>query len=155
MSFEYYALSDRKNASRGLRHALSLLSALLLLAQGCTPRLSAERGVAEGSARGGRVLSVETGTGSWYGGKYHGRKTASGEVFDQHALTAAHRSLPFGTRVRVSNLAKDRSVILRINDRGPFIRGRVIDVSRRAAVELGFLHEGLAELRIEVLASGS
>src|SRR5690606_7267624 len=73
------------------------------------------------------------GTASWYGSKHHGRKTASGERFNQHALTAAHRKLPFGSRVKVTNLANQRAVVVRINDRGPFSRGRLIDVSRKAA----------------------
>ena len=90
-----------------------------------------------------------TGKASWYGGQHHGKRTASGERFDQHALTAAHRSLPFGTRVKVTNLNNQRSVTVRINDRGPFSRHRIIDVSRRAANELDMLGSGVAPVRIE------
>ncbi len=91
------------------------------------------------------------GVASWYGQGYHGRRTASGETFDMNALTAAHPSLPFGTRVRVTNLDNGRSVILRINDRGPFVKRRIIDVSRRAAEELGFVREGTTQVRVEVI----
>ena len=90
----------------------------------------------------------------WYGGKWHGRRTASGETFDKEALTAAHRSLPFGTRVRVTNLENDRQVIVRINDRGPYgkDRARVIDLSEAAARELAFGDRGEIRVRLEVLA---
>ncbi|MDG9929833.1 MULTISPECIES: septal ring lytic transglycosylase RlpA family protein [unclassified Pseudomonas] len=93
----------------------------------------------------------ETGKASYYGARHHGQKTASGERFDQHALTAAHRSLPFGTRVRVTNLNNDRSVVVRINDRGPHTRGRIIDVSRRAAEQLDMLRSGTAPVRVQSL----
>lgn len=93
----------------------------------------------------------ESGKASYYGNRHHGLKTASGERFDQHALTAAHRSLPFGTRVRVTNLNNDRSVVVRINDRGPFVRGRIIDVSRAAAQRLDMLRAGVVPVRIETL----
>ncbi len=93
----------------------------------------------------------ETGKASYYGQAHHGKRTASGERFDQNALTAAHRTLPFGTRVRVTNLNNDRSVVLRINDRGPFVRGRVIDVSRAAAVRLDMLRAGVVPVRVEAL----
>lgn len=93
----------------------------------------------------------ETGKASWYGAKHHGKKTASGERFDQHALTAAHRTLPFGTRVRVTNLNNDRSVVVRINDRGPHVLGRIIDVSRKAAERLGMLGSGVAPVRVQSL----
>jgi len=86
---------------------------------------------------------------SWYGAKFHGRKTANGEVFDQDAFTAAHRTLEFGTLLRLTNPENERSVIVRVNDRGPFIRNRQIDISRAAATELGMLHDGVAELKVE------
>jgi len=92
---------------------------------------------------------VQVGLASWY--DLEGRRTASGERFDQRGLTAAHRSLPLGTRVRITNLANGRSVRVRINDRGPFARGRVIDVSRAAAERLGMLGSGTTRVRIEVL----
>ncbi len=91
------------------------------------------------------------GLASWYGARHHGKQTASGERFDQHALTAAHRSLPFGTRVRVTHLGNGRQVTVRINDRGPYARGRLIDLSRAAAEGLGMLRQGVAPVRLEAL----
>lgn len=93
----------------------------------------------------------KTGTASYYGAAHHGKRTASGERFDQHGLTAAHRELPFGTRVKVTNITNDRSVVLRINDRGPHTRGRLIDVSREAAEQLGMLRSGTAKVRVQSL----
>lgn len=98
------------------------------------------------------VLSSFRGWASWYGPGFHGNRSASGERYNQNALTAAHRSLPFGTRVRVTNLNNGVSVIVRINDRGPFIRGRVIDLSAAAARMLGMMSSGVAPVSIEVLA---
>ncbi len=95
--------------------------------------------------------SAAVGIASYYGKKFHGRPTASGERFDMHALTAAHRTLPFGTRVRVTNLENGTRVVLRINDRGPSSRERIIDVSYGAARELGFVTQGLTRVRVEVL----
>lgn len=90
--------------------------------------------------------SLQTGVASWYGPGFHGRRTASGEVFNQHSMTAAHRHLPFGTKVRVINETTGRSVVVRINDRGPFKHGRVIDLSKSAAQELGM--GGLARVKL-------
>ncbi|WP_462381485.1 septal ring lytic transglycosylase RlpA family protein [Pseudomonas sp. Marseille-QA0892] len=92
------------------------------------------------------------GQASWYGRNHHGKRTASGERFNQNSLTAAHRTLPFGTELRVTNLSNDRSVIVRINDRGPYGRGRIIDVSRKAAEALGMVSTGTARVRLESLA---
>lgn len=86
---------------------------------------------------------LQRGGASWYGPRFHGRRTASGERYDMHALTAAHRTLPFGTRVRVKSLVNGREVEVRITDRGPFSRGRIIDVSRAAAVRLDLLGLGV------------
>ena len=91
------------------------------------------------------------GMASWYGAFHHGRRTASGEVFDMHALTAAHRTLPLGTRVRVTNLWNGRSVEVRVNDRGPFIKDRILDVSRGAAAALGAVDDGVFAVEIVVL----
>jgi len=91
------------------------------------------------------------GWASWYGPGFHGRQTASGERFNQYALTAAHRSLPFGTRVQVTNTRNGRSVIVRINDRGPYSHGRVIDLSRKAAQVIGVFRSGTAPVRVDVL----
>jgi rare lipoprotein A len=95
---------------------------------------------------------VETGLGSWYGRRFHGKLTASGEVFNQEKFTAAHRTLPWGSRVKVTNLANGKSVEVRINDRGPFGKGRIIDVSRAAARVLGMVGSGITTVRVEWLS---
>jgi len=94
---------------------------------------------------------VAYGVASWYGPGFHGRPTASGEIFDQEELTAAHRTLQFGTLVEVTNLANGRSVVVRINDRGPFVEGRIIDLSLGAARLLGMLDAGLARVRLRLV----
>lgn len=91
------------------------------------------------------------GLASWYGGKFQGRLTANGEVFDTNQLTAAHRTLPFGTVVRVTNPVSEQSVVVRINDRGPFVEGRVIDLSRAAADAIGIAAAGVAPVRVEII----
>jgi rare lipoprotein A len=95
---------------------------------------------------------TERGKASWYGAPFHGRSTASGERFDMFAPSAAHRTLPFGTIVRVHNLDNDRQVDVRINDRGPFVRGRIVDLSRAAAEQLDMIRAGVAEVRLSVVA---
>ena len=95
---------------------------------------------------------TQRGEASWYGPTFHGRATASGERYNMLDLTAAHRTLPFNTYVRVTNLANGRRVVVTITDRGPFRRGRVIDVSRRAARELDFVRDGTTRVRLEVVS---
>lgn len=97
------------------------------------------------------VVSVSTGEASWYGPGFFGNRTASGEVLRPGTLTAAHRSLPFGTRVRVTNLWNGRSAVVRINDRGPFHGARVIDLAHGAANQLGLVASGVAKVKLEVL----
>ncbi|MFB3786877.1 MAG: septal ring lytic transglycosylase RlpA family protein [bacterium] len=92
----------------------------------------------------------QIGLASWYGRDFHGKRTASGESFNMYGMTAAHPSLPFDTRVKVTNLENRRSVVLRINDRGPNVQGRIIDVSLAAARELDFEQQGLAQVKVEV-----
>ena len=87
---------------------------------------------------------IERGLASWYGEPFHGRRTANGEVYDMNELTAAHKTLPFGTRVRVFNPATGQQVVVRINDRGPFTGGRIIDLSRAAAERIGLIRAGVA-----------
>ena len=94
----------------------------------------------------------EVGVASWYGAEFHGRYTANGELFDMNKLTAAHRTLPLPSYVRVTNLQNGRSLILRVNDRGPFARDRILDVSRRAAQLLGFERSGTARVRVEAVS---
>jgi rare lipoprotein A len=105
----------------------------------------------QGGGNGRAAGYDRVGHASWYGGKFHGRTTASGQRYNMHAFTAAHRTLPFGTQVAVTNMANGRTVRLVINDRGPFIRGRLIDVSRRAAQKLGFLHQGTTRVRVRTV----
>ncbi len=98
------------------------------------------------------VVSTFEGTASWYGPKFHGKKTASGEIFDMYELTAAHKSLPMGTKCVVTNLSNDKSVIVRINDRGPFAKERVIDLSYASAKVIGMIHSGTIRVKVEVLS---
>jgi len=93
----------------------------------------------------------ERGMASWYGPDFHGKRTSSGETYDMHAMTAAHKTLPIPTRVRVTNLANGKSVIVKVNDRGPFARGRIIDLSYAAAKKLEMIGPGTAEVKIEVV----
>ena len=97
------------------------------------------------------VISTHSGEASWYGPGFYGNRTASGEVFRPGTMTAAHRTLPFGTRVRVTNLWNGRKAVVRINDRGPFAGDRVIDLAHGAASELGLTSSGIAQVRLEVL----
>ena len=97
------------------------------------------------------IAKTFSGQASWYGPGFHGRLTASGEVYNQNALTAAHKTLRFGTRVRVTNLNNGRSIVLRINDRGPYAGGRIIDVSAAAARSLGMMSSGVAPVRVTIL----
>ena len=122
---------------------LGTLVAALMLASASLGCASAR---AIGVAREG-----QTGLASYYSHSHQGRRTASGEVFDVDAMTAAHRSLPFGTRVRVTNLSNGRQAVVRINDRGPFRKDRIIDVSRAAAKALGMLGRGVTRVRLEVV----
>lgn len=128
--------------------------AAVLISQGCT--------LAGGPPASSRAPSpgapasawTQTGIASWYGQPFHGRTTASGERFDMNKLTCAHKTLPFGTRLRVENLDNGRAVTLRVNDRGPFVEGRILDVSRGAAEELEMIGPGTARVRISVLGPG-
>ncbi len=123
---------------------------------GDAPPLARIEGLPEPTApvnRVGVVTSTLSGMASWYGPGFHGRRSASGEVFNQNALTAAHRTLPFGTQVRVTNLSTGRSVVVRINDRGPFGHGRVIDLSAAAAAQVGLQASGVGRVQLEVLAA--
>jgi rare lipoprotein A len=129
-------LVRRRAANSTTRIAVLLICAQLIV--GCA-------GLQQ-PARGG-----ETGVASYYGDRFRGRATASGEKYDPDKLTAAHLSHPFGTRVQVTNLKNGRSVVVRINDRGPFTPGRIIDLSTRAAKEIGLLADGIAKVRVQVV----
>jgi rare lipoprotein A len=97
---------------------------------------------------------IETGMASWYGEPYHGRPTSSGEIYDMNQLTAAHNRLPLGTVVKVTNLKNKKMVVVTINDRGPFKRGRILDLSYAAAQVIGLVGPGSAKVRIEVVTWG-
>ena len=131
-----------------MRHIRMILLAVLILAcitAGCTGRRGAT------TRPSGSATPYERGTASWYGKKFHGRRTASGERYDMHDLTAAHPSLPFDTNVRVVNTDNGRSVVVRINDRGPFVNNRIIDLSHAAARELDMVQAGLATVELYLL----
>ena len=102
-----------------------------------------------------KPILVETGLASWYGPPYHNRRGANGEVYDMNAMTAAHRTLPLNSLVRVTNLATNKAALVRITDRGPFVEGRVIDLSLAAAKEIGVWRSGTAKVRLEVLETPS
>jgi len=127
---------------------LVTLLTLILLAAGCAERQPTQPPQAPASTQ---ERFTQSGKASYYARMHHGQRTANGETHDQNALVAAHRSLPFGTRVRVTNQQNGKQVIVRINDRGPFRRGRIIDVSRAAAAQLDMLERGVVRVRIETL----
>jgi rare lipoprotein A len=104
---------------------------------------------------GTKPIFVETGLASWYGAPYHNRRGSNGEIYDMHALTAAHRTLPLSSIVRVTNVKTGRSVLVRITDRGPFIEGRILDLSQAAAEKIDLRQAGVGMVRIEVLRSPS
>ena len=94
---------------------------------------------------------TQNGKVSWYGPGFHGRQTANGEIFDTNEMTMAHRSLAFGSKVRVTNLDNGRSIVVRVNDRGPYVGGRIADLSHAAASRLGFVEDGVVHARIELI----
>jgi rare lipoprotein A len=136
-------------ASRALVWAA--VSAISLPFLGCASTGGLSGGASPSAEISRPAGKPQTGFASYYGTRQEGRQTASGDRYDGKALTAAHRTLPFGTRVRVTNLDNEKSVVVRINDRGPFVHGRIIDLSRRAAEDLGFLRDGTAKVRVEVI----
>jgi len=118
---------------------LILFALLSLIITGCSSAPSVSKGV------------IEKGKASYYADKYHGRTTASGEVFNQQALSAAHQTLGFGRRVKVTNISNNKSVIVTINDRGPFIRGRIIDLSKKAFSQIASVKQGVIDVTVERL----
>ena len=126
----------------GILRPLLLLLWLSALSAACS------RPALRGHAGGNEPIEGEA---SWYGAQLQGHKTASGEPFDPAALTAAHRTLPFGALVKVTNLGNGRSAVVRVNDRGPYAHDRLIDLSRAAAEQLGFIEQGHARVSVEVL----
>lgn len=127
--------------ARWLAGGLCVLA--LLVVAGCSSTPKSGGGAASGHS--------ESGQASYYGNEFHGRKTANGERFDQGKLTAAHRTLPFGTQVKVTNTQTGKSVTVRVNDRGPFVKGRVIDLSSSAFKAIASLNAGVVPVRIQVV----
>jgi rare lipoprotein A len=134
--------------------AIVQLILLSLLALGCA---SSPRFVVREAAEAATSSStfVQDGIASYYAEEFHGRKTSSGETYDMNDLTAAHQTLPFGTVVKVTNKTTGRSVIVRINDRGPFLKDRIIDLSLGAAEKIGMIGPGTAEVHLEILEWGT
>ena len=130
-----------------IKNTTLLLSILLLLAGACTT----QKQLAERGKKGFK----QRGKASWYGPGFHGKLAANGEVYDMHALTAAHKQLPFDTVVEVLNHDNGRRVEVRITDRGPFVRGRIIDLSRGAAEKIGLVQSGVAPVTVTVVATSS
>ncbi len=151
-------IDDRSVPRRFVR--LGLTALVVLSAAACTPRTAlpllpatsaATAALTASKAPGAALFGPQEGMASWYGPGFAGRTTSNGEVFDPTQLTAAHRTLPFGTRVQVTNLENGASIVVRINDRGPFKAGRIIDLSRAAADGIGMLRSGVARVRVEVV----
>ncbi len=144
---------------RSLNPVLLVLTVLVWVLSGCAgkparPEVSGKQYVVHGkryTVLGTSDGYVQRGLASWYGGKFHGRLTASGEVYNMEAMTAAHRTLPLGTYVRVRRVDGRGGTVVRINDRGPFISGRIIDLSRAAARDLDMLDSGVAEVVVQAL----
>ena len=138
--------ADSLSMNRKSFELIVLMLTILMLA-GCSSNKEASS-----SPMNADPSIFESGIASYYAEKYHGRRTASGEIFNMNNLTAAHRTLKFGTVVEVENLSNGRRVNVKINDRGPFAEGRVIDLSKRAASELGMINAGLAEVVIRIVS---
>jgi len=130
-----------------MRFALAMMLCLAALT-GCAKKSSAR---APSPVKPARIGQIETGIASWYGVPYHGRRAANGEIYDMEKLTAAHRTLPFDTWVEVTNLANNKKVDVRIIDRGPFVDGRIIDLSLAAAREIDMVRQGIVKVRIKVI----
>ena len=131
-------------------HSLIMISIIVLIMQGCASSNSNLRTTPTEELPQGKSWY---GIASWYGRQFNGRCTASGEAFDMYKYTAAHKTLPFGTRLRITNMRNGRQTLVRINDRGPFVAGREIDLSYVAARDIGILEKGLEKVRLEILSN--
>jgi len=139
--------------SRFFKFAIPVSIIVIFFLSGCVsaPRYIVRRPV---KGRPGEfVFDKQRGMASYYGEKFHGRATSSGQIFDMNGFTAAHRTLPLGTTVKVTNLDNNKSVEVVVNDRGPFLKGRIVDLSKAAAIEIGLIENGTAEVEIEVIES--
>jgi rare lipoprotein A len=128
-----------------MRQSACLVVAVCIALSGCAGKKLAKAPTAA------RLGSTETGLASWYGHPYHGRRAANGEIYDMEKMTAAHRTLPFGTWVRVKNIENNQTVDVRITDRGPFVGGRILDLSHAAAVSIAMIGPGTAKVKITVI----
>ena len=144
--------------NRALRQAilLSLISVIIIMYLGCTASPTFRRSeIKRPSVQWDLPQEpYQVGLASYYGKKFHGRPTASGEIFDMYDMTAAHKTLPLGSQIQVTHLGNHRSIIVKVNDRGPFVEGRILDLSYGAAKEIGMIEEGVAEVRIDVFRFG-
>ncbi len=150
-SFELIKLFFHRGAR--LLVIISLYCFILFYFYGCasSPRFYSGK---KDAVRPDKSSAIEEGVASFYAEEFNGRKTSNGEIYDMHALTAAHPSHPFNTRVKVTNLDNGKTVIVRINDRGPFVKNRIIDLSYMAAKELNMIGPGTANVRVEVIEWG-
>ena len=126
-------------------HVAAILTALAVMVSGCGKKNKVA------TPQAPKIGQTETGMASWYGNPYHGRRAANGEIYDMEKLTAAHRTLPFETWVRVRNMENGKNVEVRITDRGPFAKGRIIDLSRAAARQIDMLGPGTAKVKVQVI----
>jgi len=140
-------------SGRPIHAVAAILCGILAAGAGCARKSKAPLPAA--SARPAKIGSAETGIASWYGHPYHGRRAASGEIYDMEQFTAAHRTLPFGTWLQVTNLQNRKVVDVRINDRGPFVGGRIIDLSLAAARVIDMVGPGTARVQLKVIAPPS
>ena len=155
------------SCNRRLIQPLCWIAATLLLGCSAAPRFSERTESHAGDHKtsaapeqpnpqnAGKILLTLEGVASYYGQDFHGKQTSNGDVFDMNARTAAHRTFPFGTKVRVTNLENNKIVIVRVNDRGPFKEGRIMDLSMGAAKEIDLIRSGTAHVRLEVLEWGN
>ncbi|HLG99156.1 MAG TPA: septal ring lytic transglycosylase RlpA family protein [Bryobacteraceae bacterium] len=137
---------------RAIQHLCAPVCAAVLLSSCAHHRQAARTPLPPLPPPPAAIQNTETGIASWYGHPYHGRAAANGEIYDMEKLTAAHRTLPFGTWVRVTNLSNGKSIDLRIIDRGPFIDGRIVDISHAAAQAIDMIGPGVAQVRLDVLS---
>ena len=143
-----------------MRTGKLFITGLIFLIMGCASsprygeRSSHPKTTPKLSKKSGKYSSIQTGWSSFYAEDFHGKLTANGETYDMYGLTAAHKTLPLNTIIRVTNLENKKSIILRVNDRGPFVKNRILDCSYGAALKLGFVGNGTARVKIEVIELG-
>jgi rare lipoprotein A len=150
--FAFALGSQQMDRRESLTISATILAALVSASCAKRKRVSAVRAPATPRTTPAEIVSPEMGLASWYGHPYHGRAAANGEIYDMEKLTAAHRTLPFGTWVRVTSIANSKQVDVRIIDRGPFVDGRIIDLSHAAARAVDLIGAGVGQVRIEVLS---